>query len=94
MVPYGSTGNIMLHISEVALKQNYEVMAYTTDLFSINGKKKRIDLPYLSYYGSFFENAVYNYVGKLFGQNGFLGYFGTKDLIKQLKNFQHTVEEL
>lgn len=94
MIPYGSTGKIMLQIATTAREQGMEARSYTTDLFSIGGKKPRVVAEDLYYYGSFYENMIHNYLGKLLGRNGHYSYFGTQQLIKMLKEFSPDIVHL
>ena len=94
MTPYGSTGKIMLQIAQTAQSFGHNVACFTTEIFSVEGRKTRVKAPNLFYYGSFYENMIHNYLGKLFGLNGFFSYFGTKQLIKKLKKFSPDIVHL
>lgn len=94
MTPFGSTGRIMLQIAKTAQKAGMTARAYTTEFFTINGRSPRVKEENLYYYGSFYENMVHNYLGKLLGRNGQFSYFGTKQLIRELKRFAPDIVHL
>lgn len=94
MVPYGSTGKIMLQIAETAREYGHDVLCFVTEPFSCEGKRKPIEEKGLVYYGSFYENMIHNYLGKLFGLNGRFSYFGTKQLVNKLKEFSPDIVHL
>ena len=78
MVPYGSTGKIMLQISKTAQESGIEARSYTTEIYAKKGREPRIHEAGLFYYGSFYENMIHSYLGKLLGRNGHYSYRGTK----------------
>lgn len=94
MVPYGSTGKIMLQIAETARESGHDVLCFVTELFSSKGRRKPVEEKGLVYYGSFYENMIHNYLGKLFGLNGRFSYFGTKQLVNKLKEFSPDIVHL
>lgn len=85
MVKDGSTGKIMFQIAEVARKRGNEVYTYSP-------KEKGISLPLIghTYYGTYWEHYVHNWIGRITGCNGCLSIRGTKKLVKELekKNIQ------
>ena len=94
MFPYGSTGKIMLQIAKMAREYGYDVLCFATEPFSREGRHKRIKENGLIYYGSFYENTIHNYLGKLLGLNGRFSYFGTKQLVNELKKFSPDIVHL
>ena len=94
MLPYGSTGKIMFQIAATARNHGMEARSYSTEPFSISGRKPRVVEPEFYYYGSFGENMVHNYLGKLLGRNGHYSYFGTRHLIRMLKEFSPDIVHL
>lgn len=94
MFPYGSTGKIMLQIAKMAREYGYDVLCFATEPFSREGRHKQIKENGLIYYGSFYENTIHNYLGKLLGLNGRFSYFGTKQLVNELKKFSPDIVHL
>ena len=94
MLPRGSTGKMMLQIARLARENGIEARSYTTQIFLVSGKEARVQEDGLHYFGSFYENMFHNYVGKLLGQNGYYSYFGTKQLIGELKRFAPDIVHL
>lgn len=94
MVPYGSTGKIMLQISDVACKKGYVVKTFSTTPFS-KGKKEQWYTARNHYnWGSFNENRIHYYLGVIFGANGLFSHRGTKKLITELKQFKPDIIHL
>lgn len=94
MFPYGSTGKIMLQIAKMAREYGYDVLCFATEPFSREGRHKQIKENGLIYYRSFYENTIHNYLGKLLGLNGRFSYFGTKQLVNELKKFSPDIVHL
>lgn len=94
MIPFGSTGRIMLQIAETARKSGLEAHSFTTELYSVKRKDKKLCDEHLSYYGSFYDNMIHNYLGKLLGRNGFFSYLGTRQLVKMLDEYSPDVVHL
>ncbi len=94
MTPFGSTGKIMLQIAETARKSGFEAHSFTTEVYTTKHRDKPSSAENLSYYGSFYDNMIHNYLGKLLGKNGFFSYFGTRHLIKMLTAFSPDVVHL
>ena len=89
IVNYGSTGKIMLQISEIAREKGHE--AYT---FSRAWKNKKGDNGKHFFFGSFVENVFHRVFGEIVGLEGVFTYFGTKKLIKKLKEISPDVIHL
>ena len=90
----GSTGRIMLQIAEKARLQGHWVKTYTPIRF-VRGKK--IQSPNISNHfcwGSRLEACFHYYAGILFGRNGMYSFWGTKQLIKDLKRFKPDIIHL
>ena len=94
MLPRGSTGKMMLQIARVARKSGIEARSYVTPIFLVSGKEPQVKEHDLYYFGSFYENMFHNYVGKMLGRNGHYSYFGTRQLVRQLKEFDPDVIHL
>lgn len=89
MVDYGSTGGIMLQIADCAVENGHEVRT-----FSKKWKKQNAKRDYHSYYGTTFENGLHVILWKLIGFQGLFSYFGTKQLVKELKRFNPDIVHL
>ena len=94
MTVFGSTGKIMRQIALVSKDAGHEARMYTTDIYSKKGKPPHLEEEGLYYYGSFKNNMIHNYLGKLLGANGMFSYFGTRHLIKTLKEFSPDIVHL
>ena len=94
MTPNGSTGKIMRQITSTARAAGIEAYSFTTEIFSVKKKAPRVDEENLHYFGSFFENMLHNYLGKLLGLNGYFSYFGTLGLIRELKKISPDIVHL
>lgn len=89
MVDYGSTGKIMFQIAECARKRGHVVKTFSKKWRKQN--KKDNDH---YFYGTTLENAFNVIFSKLIGFQGLFSYFGTKQLVKQLKKFKPDVIHL
>jgi len=87
MIPYGSTGKIMLQIADEARKSGIEVKTYSTVPFDKRKKNFEVDAEEHYCFGSFSENKRHYYLGSTFGKNGCYSRKGTKELINYLKGF-------
>ena len=94
MLPYGSTGKIMLQIAQVARERGHEGRTYATQPYSIRGRSEKVSLPEHYQWGSFYENMAHYYLGSALGRNGCYSKEGTKGLIKELEKFQPDVLHL
>jgi glycosyltransferase involved in cell wall biosynthesis len=83
MVDYGSTGNIMFQIADCAQDNGHEVRT-----FSKKWKKQNKKRDFHSYYGTTIENGLNVLLTRLVGFQGMFSYFGTKQLVKELEEFQ------
>lgn len=94
MIPYGSTGKIMLQVAETVRESGHSARSYTTVPYDRKDKNKTVSEPELYYWGSFKENKYHYYLGSLLGRNGCFSHVGTRQLIKQLKKFQPDIIHL
>lgn len=94
MIHFGSTGKIMLQIAETARDMGHEVITFSTQPFSFSGKRAQPPLKNHIYWGSFFENGIHYALGSCLARNGYFSFFGTRQLIKQLKKFKPDVINL
>ena len=94
MVPNGSTGKIMLQIARVAREQGYEAKTYSTEVFSRSGRPEPFSAKDHSTWGSFQENTVHYILGSLTGRNGCFSKYGTRKLIRQLKQWKPDILHL
>jgi hypothetical protein len=65
IVPYGSTGKIMLQLAEVAREHGHTVRTYTPVQFARHKKIQQVDIAGHFYWGSRFEAMVHKYAGML-----------------------------
>lgn len=94
MIHYGSTGRIMMQIADLVRQHGNQVMTYSTIPYD-RYKKSISDFPNGHFiFGSRLENQVHYYLGSLFGRNGCFSYFGSKELIRQLRLFNPDVVHL
>lgn len=88
-VSYGSTGNIMFQISEIAKRHSHEVFLYTKawkGYKTINENHKLI--------GNYFENGVHVVLSRITGLNGCFAIYGTWKLIKELERINPDIIHL
>lgn len=94
MIPWGSTGNIMMQIAEAAKKGGNEVRTFSTIPFDKRQKAPK-ELPeYHISFGSFHENRIHYYLGSFLGINGCFSHCGTRQLIHLLEEFQPDIIHL
>ena len=94
MVPYGSTGKIMLQIAQTSRNSGHEAISFSTVPYSRYNRHGMTDIPHLRYWGSFFENKIHYILGSRLGRNGCFSRIGTSRLINQLKRFKPDVIHL
>lgn len=94
MIPYGSTGKIMLQIAETARKQGHEVRTYSTIPFDKNEHAASTPTENHFVWGSEKENRIHYYLGSMLGRNGCFSKKGTAELIADLKAFQPDIVHL
>lgn len=94
MVPYGSTGKIMLQIAETARKHGHEVRTYSTVPYDRNERVATTPAENHFVWGSEKENRLHYFLGSTLGRNGCYSQQGTKALIADLKAFQPDIVHL
>lgn len=94
MIPYGSTGKIMLQIAETARKHGHEVRTYSTIPYDKNEHTAAPPKENHFVWGSEKENKIHYYLGSALGRNGCFSKNGTKELIEDLKRFQPDIVHL
>lgn len=94
MIPYGSTGKIMLQIAETARKHGHEVRTYSTVPFDRNEHAASTPTENHFVWGSERENRLHYYLGSALGRNGCFSKKGTTELIADLKLFQPDIVHL
>ena len=94
MIPYGSTGKIMLQLSDTAKSRGHETRTYSTVPY--DKRNKTVDLDRKDHYvwGSMAENKRHYYLGSLLGRNGCYSRKGTRRMIRDLKAFAPDVVHL
>ncbi|MBQ3063850.1 MAG: glycosyltransferase [Clostridia bacterium] len=94
MVPYGSTGKIMLQIAAEARRVGHTVKTYSPVRYF---KGKNDEMPAIeehTYFGSRKAAFFHYYAGTLLGRNGMHSRGATRELIKALERFQPDVIHL
>jgi putative colanic acid biosynthesis glycosyltransferase len=94
MIPYGSTGKIMLQIAETARGYGMEVRTYSTIPYNKSKKAVEPDLKNHFVFGSMSENKRHTFLGVLLGRNGCYSRRGTRQLIDDLKQFKPDIVHL
>ncbi len=94
MIPYGSTGKIMLQIAEKAEKKGFEVRTFCTFPFDKKIKPVSVERPNHYTFGSFSENKTHYYLGSILGRNGCYSKKGTGQLISYLEEFKPDIVHL
>ncbi len=93
MLHNGSTGKIMLGISDVAeemghICKTFSPLLFNSDKNSLIKKKNHIT------WGNRLDSFIHTYAGILFGLNGRLSYISTMELIGELKTFNPDIIHL
>lgn len=94
ILPYGSTGRIMLQLAEVSREMGHSVKTFTPVRFLRKSKDNKITISDHSYWGTRLEAAFHYYVGTLLGINGLLSIRGTRQLIAELERFHPDIIHL
>ena len=94
MIPYGSTGKIMLHLADILRENGIMARTYSTTPYDQKAKKRVEGLQGHYEWGSFSENKRHYYLGSLLDRNGCFSKRGTKNLIKDLEEFSPDVIHL
>lgn len=93
MIPYGSTGRIMLQIAAAARDAGHTVRTYSTVPYD-KCKKPIVCPPDHFVWGNTAENRYHYYLGSILGRNGCYSRKGTQQLIADLKVFQPDIVHL
>lgn len=94
MLPYGSTGKIMLQIAETARALGHDVRTYSPVIYARRPKQVNVDAADHYTFGSFSEARTHYYLGSTFGSNGCYSKKGTRQLIRELQAFAPDVVHL
>ena len=92
MFSNGSTGSIMLRIAEEARNRGHVVRTYSAASIDNKLEKPVNDNHFI--FGSYIENKMHVYLGVATGRNGFFSFFGTRQLIKNLEEFDPEIIHL
>ena len=84
----GSTGKIMLDIAQVARENGIEIYTFSSKIYrkDIKVQYKNIDNHF--YFGNEVSSFFHKAIGRCLGINGFLSFFSTLKLVKQLKDLR------
>lgn len=93
MTEKGSTGTIMLEITELANQKGMQALAFSTQTYAAKRSPKTSILNH-QYYGWYVENTLHTILGKLTGYNGLFSYFGTKQLLAKFKKLKPDIIHL
>ena len=85
---YGSTGRIMLQLSEAVRKTGNDSKSYSRDWWGHKGVSGHV------YSGYRVEHLLHHALGYLTGMEGGFSFFSTRELINQLKTFQPDIIHL
>lgn len=94
MLPYGSTGHIMLDIAKVANSFGHETRAFAPRFYQRGAKVAYPQSAGLTYFGSPFENMLHLRLSQATGMHGCFSYFGTRELLRYLDDFRPDVLHL
>ena len=94
MVHNGSTGKIMLQISDTARNHGHAAKTYSPIKFSRSKKTCLPTIPDHFFWGSRFEAFIHYYAGTLLGANGLFSRKGTRRLIRDLDKFKPDIIHL
>ncbi|MBE7061000.1 MAG: glycosyltransferase [Clostridiales bacterium] len=94
MIPYGSTGKIMLQLADLSREKGLIARTYSTTPYDKKKKKTVGGLQDHYQWGSIPENKRHYFLGSLFDRNGCYSRKGTKNLIEDLENFSPDVIHL
>lgn len=94
MLPYGSTGKIMLQIGRTVTDHGHQSKLFVPVMFSRTKKGKTVVGKEFTEFGSFWENCLHYYFGTIFGMNGCFSQIGTRQMIRELKEFNPDIIHL
>lgn len=89
-VNYGSTGNIMLNVAEIARRHEHETYTFSRAWFSKKPSKCIND----QFFGYRLDNAMHRVVGPIVGLEGCFSYVGTRALISKLQKIHPDVIQI
>lgn len=85
---YGSTGRIMLQLSEAVRNSGNRAVSFSRNWW------KHADAPDHCYFGYKTEHLMHHALGYLTGREGSFSYFSTADLVDRLREFQPDILHL
>ena len=94
MMHNGSTGKIMLGRAACARAAGHEVRTFSPVYFVRRGKMPKPTIEGHSYFGSREENALHTVLAEVTGFQGCFSYFGTRQLLRMLDEFQPDIIHL
>lgn len=94
MLHTGSTGRIMFGIAERARCVGHKVRTYSPHAYQPMGKMERPSMENHCYFGYLSENRLHILLAKATGFHGCFSWFGTKQLLRDLDDFQPDVIHL
>lgn len=90
----GSTGKIMFGIAEELRKNGHEVWTFSPYYYQRGGKIKFPERENHIYFGNSFENMLHLRLAQLTGFHGCFSYFGTRQLLTEIKNINPDIIHL
>lgn len=94
MMHVGSTGKIMFGIAEIASSLGNEVHTFSPIYYEKGKKMDAVEIHNHLYFGTLRETIAHYIFAEITGFHGFGSYFGTKQLIQQLKKIQPDIIHL
>lgn len=94
MLHYGSTGKIMLGIDECARNACITTATFSPKIYQRKGYMETPQINGHTYFGSEKENKLHYAWFRLTSMNGTGSYFGTRELLKRLDQFQPDIVHL
>lgn len=94
MMHVGSTGKIMFGIAETASSLGNEVYTFSPFYYEKGKKMEAVEIHNHIYFGSLSGTVAHYIFAEITGFHGCGSYFGTKQLIKQLKKLQPDILHL
>ena len=94
MLHFGSTGKIMFSLADVARKNGDEVLTFSPRCYRKGMGNQFPPIEGHIYFGSLIENKLHHHIAKITGLNGCFSFFGTEELIRELKQFKPDIVHL
>lgn len=88
MLHNGSTGKIMFGIASVLQADGNDVQTFSPRYYQRGGRVQFSDLAGHTYFGTPFENMLHLRLSQITGFHGCFSYFGTRELLRILDEFQ------